>query len=371
MSRANKSSYKWLKARGQAKKAKKREFDQRFNSVLNKLFPRTSPTQNQDSKNYDQLIKNLEDNYNQKLAQANKQNQAQLNNQQKRTSAMADSFNQQLEAQNAKYTQLSEGVQKAFDNIMAKKKAETSPEQAKQAETPASSQISDSQGLQDFDLQGLIDPIKSTTSEEKTEESATSEAPAKENAETKSDSVTDTVIKNTLAIGDSVSLGKYSYKATNLYGLREGKNAVAGRKVGSHSKGVDVVTHDSEGKKVNLPVSISDGVISSIRLQGSGKAISTVQGSQAGYMIDVVQPNGKMITYAHVSPKVADRASELVGRKVRRGDLLFDQPGFSGSGTAPHIKIFVSDTDKKGVSKRNYTEEGNDPTNLILTGKHL
>lgn len=378
MSKANKSSYKWLKSRSSAKKAKKREFNQRFNSTLEKLFPRTAPAEKKQSKNYDKLIQNLEDSYNKKLNQLSKNSEQALSSQQADNNQTVSALNKELASQKKQMSQLSKGVRDALARI-EKAKQEEAKQKAAQTpqpiDNPEQNLLGDSQPLEMPDTQTIIDKAKSKAldeknknTEDKSETTTKTDAPVKEVEEV----VADEVVKKTLALKDEVSIGDYSYRVTNLYGPRTGANAVIGREIGSHSRGVDLVSHDSEGNKVNYPVSISDGVIQSIRLQGSGKSRDTTTGKPvAGYMIDVVGPNGKMITYAHVSPEVVKYKDSLIGKQVKRGDVLLEDGGFSGTGSGSHVKVMMSDTDKNGKSLRNYTDEGNNPSNLILTGKYL
>jgi len=170
-------------------------------------------------------------------------------------------------------------------------------------------------------------------------------------------------------IGADVPVGDYTYKITNLHGERSGDNAVLGRS--GHSKGVDLVSY-KDGKKVNYPVAIADGVIVGIGLDGSGKAIKTTQGKAAGYMVYVqlAEDPSKVIGYWHVGKSVKDNETSLLGATVKRGDVLVEDASWTGSGTGPHTKIVMSSWDNNRKSHKVIGDyKDNDPTNLILTGK--
>jgi len=369
MSDANKSSYKFLIARSNARRSKKSDFNQRFNSTLNALFPRTQPVQKEENKNYDKLVKDLENTYNNKLAAQNKSNQAKLDKSKSESDKAISNLTGQVQQSQKQFKGLSEGVQKALIKIQEKQAAETSKANdrpaPKASERPTTNVTQDPVNTIDTTfLEDLKKPAAELEKQIKAQKAAPVVAPVKK---------VQPVTKTSFNIGDIISLGNdgYSYRATNLYGPRSGANKVPGRKSGEHSRGVDLVSQDSSGNKVNIPIAIADGKITHIWKQGSGKAINTHQGKAAGYVMEVLSPNGKVITYAHLGPSIFEKKDELLGRNLKRGEVISNDTRWSGSGTGPHIKVFMSDSNKKGRSKRNYTDEGNDPTNLIFNGKYL
>lgn len=167
-------------------------------------------------------------------------------------------------------------------------------------------------------------------------------------------------------IGTIVPVGDYTYNIRNLHGPRTGKNAVLGRK--GHSKGVDLVSY-KDGKKVNYPISVADGVIIHIGKDGSGKAIKTTQGKAAGYMVYVQlkEDPTKVIGYWHLGQSVYDNRASLKGAIIRRGDVIVKDSSFTGSGTGAHTKIVMASYDPKTRKIINDYAD-NDPTNIILTG---
>jgi len=362
MSKANKSSYKRLKAKSRARTSKKRDFNQRFNSTLNKLFPKTAPAPKQD-KNYDKLINDLETKYADKLARQQQQQQQieeQAANSRDKNSNVISNLSQQVEQGNKRFEGLSQGVQQALDKIYADKAKEQQAVQATRRQPTTEAQQNTSfPSLED--LESTVATKKTTPSEE-----------TKETKETKETTPSETIVKKILNIGDSIDIGNgFTYRATNLYGPRTGANSVPGRKDGEHSRGVDLVSHDAQGNKSNLPIAIAEGTIVNVWRQGSGLPINTRQGKAAGHVVDVLSPNGKIISYAHLGPYIYENKDKFIGNKIQRGDVIVNDNRMSGSGTAPHIKVFMSDSKKNGVSKRNYTDPGNDPTQLILNNSYL
>ena len=168
-------------------------------------------------------------------------------------------------------------------------------------------------------------------------------------------------------INSVIPVGDYKYRVTNVFGERTGSNAVLNRK--GHSKGVDMVSTIG-GKNSNIPVVIADGVVVKVALEGSGKSITTAEGKAAGYMVYVQlrEDPSKVVGYWHLGKSVHDNGEALLGMNVYRGDVLVNDPSWTGSGTGAHVKIVMSDYDAKSSKiTSNYSE--NDPTNVILTGK--
>lgn len=370
MVNANKSSYKWLISRGSVRRNKKREFNQRFNSTLDKLFPRTQPAPKQEAKNYDRLVKDLENNYSDKLASQDKLNQIrQQEADNKATKAISDLTNQVNQGKQ-QFKGLSEGVQKALNKIQADKSK--TAQKANERPAPKANERP-TEPVRTLDQTFFEDlktiPATKVETEDVKKDDATNTAST---ANTEDAAPVDKVIKTSLNIKDHVPIGEgYTYKVTNLYGPRTGANAVAGREDGEHSRGIDITSHNASGSKVNIPIAIADGKIINVWKQGSGNTMTTKQGKSGGYVMDVLAPNGKVLTYMHLGKSIFDNKDQYIGRDLKRGEVINMDGGWSGSGSGKHIKISMSDVGTDGQPKRNYTDEGNDPTYLLLNGSYL
>lgn len=180
-----------------------------------------------------------------------------------------------------------------------------------------------------------------------------------------------------LKIGRYYNIGPYSYKVTNVVGQRSGGNAVIGKLKTDVSPGIDIVGYDAQGRRANLPISLTDGVIHSITLDGSGEAIilkeldPALKGKdkidpEGGYIMSVKMANGKVIRYMHLGKDVMDQKDDLIGKKVKRGEILYPGDYSVGSGTQSrnHIKAVVSDLDKEGNVIGNHSD--NNPVDYFF-----
>jgi murein DD-endopeptidase MepM/ murein hydrolase activator NlpD len=130
---------------------------------------------------------------------------------------------------------------------------------------------------------------------------------------------------------DKIKVGNSILKITDPYGIR--KN-IPGRE-GEHSTGVDFTTNT---KKV---VSLTDGVIESVKLQGSGEKTDTKSDKSAGWYVVVKNNDGTKSQYMHLNPFTEEDIKSLVGKKVTRGEEFWGYDIGSGSMTAPHVKYRV------------------------------
>ena len=131
-----------------------------------------------------------------------------------------------------------------------------------------------------------------------------------------------------LSKGQRVKVGSASVKVTDAYGIRSFK----GRE-GQHSRGIDVTT--STGKAH----AFQDGIIESIKLQGSGKVITPSQGKAAGYYVTMLNNDGSRTQYMHLDPMSETDMKNLKGRKVKRGDEIWGYSIGSGSMKGQHVKV--------------------------------
>ena len=122
-------------------------------------------------------------------------------------------------------------------------------------------------------------------------------------------------------------------------------------KVGSTANNELVGTgYDAQGRKNSLPISIADGIIHSVAQQGDS------------YAVNVETPEGKVIRYAGIDNDVASSAERLVGRQVKKGDILYHTPNARGDGS---VTISVSDLDEEGNISNNHQE--NEPIRYFLS----
>lgn len=134
--------------------------------------------------------------------------------------------------------------------------------------------------------------------------------------------------RDSLKKGSKVKVGSATITVSGAYGIRNLK----GRKQ-EHSRGMDITT--STGKAHAL----QDGVIESVKLQGSGKTVTTSDTPAAGYYITVKNADGSRTQYMHLDPMTATDMKNLSGKKIKRGEEIWGYTTGSGSMTNPHVKI--------------------------------
>lgn len=353
---SNKTSYKRLKEKQLSGRKRRYDFDQGLNSVVGKLIPRKQASK-QEGQDNSAALKSMQADYDKKIDANRKAMEKSLAKGEKSRSALIENLGKQVQAGDERNLEISQSLQDALKRIAQSKQTNktggsATPEEGTSAETqsattpttPFSAPPAGSRLYQQYN-----------TKEEDKEEKPKEETTKVEDA-----------VKKSLSIDQKVSIGKYSYKVTNLFGIRSGANSVPGRE-GRHSRGVDLVGFNEAGKSTNLPIAITDGTITAITLHGSGKAIHPTEGTEGGYIMDVTMPDGKVMKYMHLGKDVFKNKSNLLGKKIKRGDLLYegDYSKGSGSQTAPHIKVMVTSV-VNGKQAKDYTSPDNDPTNYII-----
>jgi hypothetical protein len=385
----NIATYKRLKSKANYVSGKGKDFNkQGRNAISDRLITKRSPQQKQaPTKNYDELIGKLQGE-NKDLRNQNASINKQMANKDKANKDSFDYVSKRLAASDKRTADLSEGVSAELKKLYAAKsqpaKASAPTEESSQGSSVAGALAS----LSNMSP-GAVRTSSGSTAEEavssgeksdadvaKSEEvvNKTSEVPDENAPSSMVDEngkiVPSYLVSKVFKVGEKISVGENAvFKITNLYQPRSGANSVAGKKTGVHARGVDVVSYDLDGNKTNYPISIANGEIVNIGLHGSGHAVSSSK-SELGYYMDIKlasNPN-KIIRMGHLDPGVMDIKSTLIGTKVSRGDTLFQGGRMSGSGTAPHVKIYMSDLDANGVAKQNYTDKGNDPSLIIKNG---
>lgn len=342
------SSYKRLQARVLDNRKRSYALDDVVSKVAQSLFP-DRQIDSQSGSNAAADNTSLQKAFDSKLSAMAKENAARLNEVKRSSEEETSAIRKQAAEESKRTSGISKNLQKAIKRIYEER------QQAAQSTTP----VENSSEIQEDTTPSLSYTAPTTTPLEK--EPIDTEGIV---------TIGEKAVKAALKIGQEVSLGDNYYRVTNLFGPRVGENAVAGRGPG-HSRGVDVVGHSGADKaKTNAPISVTDGVIESISLEGSGKDIKTTEGTAGGYVMNVRMPNGKMIRYMHLSPDIANVRKELIGKPVKRGDVLFqgDHSKYSGSGTGSHVKISVSSVGEDGSMLRDHDNPENDPTPYILYG---
>jgi len=370
----NVTAYKGLKARkarvGEVNAMRKQGI-QNTKEFLAKEEVR-KPAQNVAPQQNTKELENMQKDYDKKINNLRKEYTDQLTNIERSNKLANKNLTGALKDTRAENNSFRESVSGAFDRM-----AKNNQAAAKNAQSEDKEEDKKEEEAQEEYVPGKDDyiTIPSLSYDTNAEEKNSTEDRDAEVSNTDTDTNTESAAVKTskniaLKVSQEIKVGNLNVRITNLYGPRSGKNAVMGRKSGEHSRGVDFTTYDAAGNKVNYPVSMTDGEIIGIHLQGNGKSISTLEGKAAGYYMDVrlaSNPN-KIIRYAHLDPGIMTNKDSLIGKKVKRGDILFEGNEFTGSGTGSHIKIFMTDIDRSGKILSNYTAPGNDPSNLILNG---
>ena len=142
-------------------------------------------------------------------------------------------------------------------------------------------------------------------------------------SEAKINPVIETILK-----GDNINIDNTKVTITDPYGIR----TFDGRE-GKHSTGIDMVTNTGKA------VSLQDGVIEKVSLQGSGKIITPTEGSAAGYYVTVKNSDGTRTQYMHLDPMTNTDMESLQGKKIKRGEDIWGYSTGSGSMTGPHVKV--------------------------------
>lgn len=365
MNNPNAQSYRALIAKSANKRKSSYDFDRTLSNVTQELLP--SLSSNRPSAAADSSRAELEkatEAYDKRLNQLEKEQSRRLGELGKNSEKEFSRLNKQVQYGDEKNLELSESLKAAIERLAQGRQSEsaeqTPQEQSSEEEVPGQSaprEVSSEEMFADPDA--MINP---------------NIIPAAVPA-----TVVASAAKKAINIGDSIPVGDFVYKVTNLFGPRTGSNAVPGRADGEHSNGMDMVGFSADGKQSNLPISLTDGEIVGINLQGSGDAIRPEQGKEGGYIMSVKTPDKnapgkfKIIRYMHLDKKVWEQKAKLMNTSVKRGQLLVEgsnSPG-SGSQTGPHVKVSISNLDEKGKDLRDYSNSENDPKTYALYGNYV
>lgn len=350
----NKTRLKALKKKSYASKKAVYNLDRTMNNINSRLFPKQSkqPKKEKADKpvDYSDKISELE----KKLATNKRDSSAAASEKEKATQKSLNQLRKSLSGQvqnlGASTMQNDKALQEAIKK--AEERRGQTQDSEKKEETPA-----ETTNPQTYDY-GPHNNYGRALEQATTEATTAAEEP-------KAASV---IKKVTAKIGEYVGVGGNKYKVTNIFGIRSGDNTVPGRE-GKHSRGIDVVGTDAQGRNTNIPIAIADGVIKNITLDGSGEAYDTKSGKPSGgYIMDVQMPNGKVMRYMHLGKDVMLDKERLIGKSIKRGDILHNRDNSKGSGsqTAPHTKISITSVDKDGKYLLDYDKAENDPTPYLF-----
>ena len=123
------------------------------------------------------------------------------------------------------------------------------------------------------------------------------------------------------------------YRITSPYGIRTRPNT--NRK--EFTSGIDLVSKDNSVRP------LQNGTIINIGVQGDGRPgfKDPSKYKELGYYIDMQGDDGLFYRFGHVDP--IKNKDEFIGRKVQAGEPLWSYAKGSGSGTGPHMKMYVSE----------------------------
>ena len=346
-------SYKKLRSKILNNKKREYAFDDTLSRVMQTLWPKQKVA---DPKDNNKVAREMQDTFDKRLAMMEKNNAKQINNVRREGENTAAGIKESADKERKRSMginkSLGEAVRKLYEE--RQKGPQQSSGQTSQPTTPE-------KPAEEQSSLGYTDPTVPTL--------GTTDYTVPENIITEETPVDDAIEKVVLTLKQEISFGDNYYRVTNLFGPRTGENRVA-NKGPEHSRGVDVVAHNSAREKTNAPISVTDGIIRSVSLEGSTTNVGSGS-SEGGYVMNVEMPNGKMIRYMHLSPDVEAKRESLIGKSVKRGDILFegDHNKWSGSGTANHTKISISNVDGKGNLLKDHDNPENDPSPYILYGK--
>ena len=351
----NQATYKALRSKSFNQKKSVYNFDAALSSVIEGLIPSNiGPSEKSNQADTSGATDQLAADYDKKLQLLEKQQNKKFGELSRQSSEEIQRLSEQVQSGDEQNLELSDSLKNAIEKLASQKQNEGQEQQ--QAAQPTDEAEETSEYGDDF------------------EEAETTASPVPTTDTTKVNSeVAEKIVKKAVNIGDFVKVGDYAYKVTNLFGQREGKNAVSGVPTTEHSGGIDIVGFNKEGQSKNLPISLTDGTILSVTKQGSGKAIHPSKGRAAGYIMDVRLADGKVMKYMHLGEDAFKNKKSLIGKKIKRGDMLYEGNYSIGSGsqTAPHIKVRITSIDDAGKQMKDYSSAVNDPTSYALYGKYV
>lgn len=364
MNNGNSNTYKFLRSKSLNKRKTTYDFDRTLSAVSEELLPATASnkrdntaenTQEAAENAYEEKMRLMEKAQNKKLAQVSENSEREF-----------ERLGKQIQRGDSQNLELSESLRNAIERIASNKQRQAEGESSEEPQE-------EEQGIEDQPEPGTESYEDALLDPEDYDAPAPVQATAASTEEKSSTLPIGTrIAKKAVSIGDAIKVGQHIYNVTNTFGIRSGKNSVAGRE-GQHSKGMDLVGYSSDGKVSNLPIALTDGEIVGINLHGNGSVIRPENGKAGGYIMDVKMADGKIMKYMHLGKDVWDNKAKLLNKKIKRGDILYDGDYSKGSGsqTGPHIKVSITSVDSSNNQLRDYDAPENDPKTYALYGSYV
>ena len=371
--------YKNLRAKSANKRQSTFDFTRALDNVVEELFPSRPASRQQEQQPDGQP------DYDEKLQALQKQQDAKLDNVYKQSNAKLGEMAERLQSNESRNHEMSQSLMDAIQKVAQRGAGSQSSEEEEQEDAitqPTGAETEGTNKEEGDTAESTIqaeDPFeeeviyKLPTSSAAPTSPASAKPASEEAASEKVKKVISSIKMKPVKIGDNITVGQNYYKITNTFGPRTGANAVPGRKDGEHSRGMDLVGFSADGKQSNIPIALTDGVIKSVTLQGSGKVINPKHGKEGGYIMEVQMPDGKIMKYMHLSPDAFKNKASLVGKPIKRGDILYegDYSKGSGSQTGNHVKVSITSVDAAGNQLKDYEAPENDPTTYAVYGRYL
>lgn len=371
MNNSNSQLYKFLRSKSFDKRKSVFDFGRTLSSVSEELLPSASQRADKTEDNgaaaeqaYEEKLRLMEKSQNKRLAQISENTEKEFTR-----------LGKQIQNGDTQNLELSESLRNAIERLSANRQGQSGQQSSEEAPAEgedisgSTAEAQPEEAESDYE-DGLLDPDDYSA--------ATSATVAKteEGTAEKTDTATTAVqkaAKKVVAIGDDIKIGENSYKITNTFGLRSGKNSVPGRSQEEHSRGMDIQGYSADGKTKNLPIALTDGEIVGITRHGDGSVIRPEKGKAGGYIMDIKMADGRIMKYMHLGKDVWENKAQLMNKKIKRGDILYqgDYSVGSGSQTGPHIKVSVTSVDSEGKQLRDYTDPRNDPKTYALYGNYV
>lgn len=355
----NTFSYKALRAKSSAKRRSVFDFDRTMSSLVESLLPAREQGNAAAQEDPANKLEELSGEYDKKLQLIEKSQEKKFTELSRESQSEIDRLGKQIQSRNEQNTEINQSLKEAIERLARSKQGEreqedVSTEEKEQVSTPAKTADTYNDGM------------------EVPQYSGPQVAQEAEVANNNNKAVV-RMAKKIVGIDDVISVGENKYRITNLFGQRSGKNSVSGVSSSEHSRGLDLVGYSKDGKTSNLPIALTEGEILSVNVQGSGEPIHPKNGRAAGYYMNVKMPDGKIMKYMHLGEDAWRNKAQLIGKKINRGDLLYEGNYSKGSGsqTSPHIKVSITSLDASGKELRDFSAPENDPTPYALYGSYV
>ena len=351
ISKQNKKLYVDLKKGFVNKKQTATQIKEATRAVKESLLPkRRKNSENTSADNYKKMLDSATNNFDKKLSSMSRQYNSILQEKLGESTDKINSLTKEIDRGNKRFFNYSKNNEKLFNGLaknvqtLAKQKAEANRTAAQpNTSTTVPTNVENPNTTQER-LNTAI-PNEATYKPTNYVETVEAQVPVMDRHNFTFSSLPLRVFNRnatSLKLNDYLNFGEYQIKFTNAFGLREGENAVTGIPEGTHSKGIDIRLYRGN-TPVDVPISLADGTIVKIALDGSGKTVLNSEDRAGGYLIYVQldeNPN-KIVKYMHLPKAIMDFKDILLGKKVKRGDLFVNSAGMSGNGTANHVKVSI------------------------------